>query len=114
MSTRRLDPRVWREYFDHLSKHLVATRAEIGVTGLDLGAQIEAQGMSLSALSYDPYDRVLTISSEALHHRIAAPSEILIEEQQGRLCSLAIMDEQGHQQIVRLTPMLTLPPPPPR
>ncbi len=111
MPTRMLDRSTWREYFDRLSKHLVATRAEIGVTGLDLGSQLEAEHLSLAAISYDPHDDVLTISSEDLHHRIAAPSEIQIEEEHGRLCSLSIIDAEGHKQIVRLTPMLTLPPP---
>ena len=83
MATYKLEPAVWQQYFDRVSKHLVASRAEIRVSGLDLGSQIAADDLPLEGMSYDPHDRELLISSHDFEQHIVA-REIFVDEELGR------------------------------
>jgi hypothetical protein len=108
MITRKLEPTQWQEYFDRASRRLAGGRAEIEVLGEDLGDQIQAD-MDLLGLSYDPHDRALTIAGEALDHRISDPQEIYVEEDVGELQSLEVIDQEGHEQLIKLAPAPELP-----
>jgi hypothetical protein len=63
--TRELNRDAWRSYFDELSRDLGAVEATIEVEGSDLGAQVEADRLILSGISYDDADDVLVIDVEA-------------------------------------------------
>ena len=112
MITRKLEPPTWKEYFDHASRKLAGGRAEIEVLGDDLGDQKQA-AIDLLGLTYDPHDRALTIAGEALDHRISDPQEIYVEEELGDLCSMQVLDLEGHKQIIKLAAARTLSPPAP-
>jgi hypothetical protein len=109
MTTRKLDRARWREYFDHVSKHLAATTVEIGIAGLDPGVQHAAEHLRLVGIAYDPSDESITISSEDLEHRIDHPREVLVEEEGTELRSLEVIDSGGHTRLVQLTRALPLP-----
>ena len=108
MITRKLEPEAWQEYMDRASHRLAGGRAEIEVLGDDLGAQVLGD-MNLMGLSYDPTDRSLTISGEPIEHRISDPKEIFVEEEDGELSCLQVLDPEGHRQLVRVFPAQQLP-----
>jgi len=56
----------WQVWFDHLDRALAGKRAEIEVTGLDLGHQVEADWVSLIGVSYDPRNDVLSVAAEGM------------------------------------------------
>ncbi len=51
----------WRTYFDDLSRGLATMQATVEIDGPDLGAQVQAEGLVLSGISYDDRDDVLVI-----------------------------------------------------
>jgi hypothetical protein len=114
MSTRKLEPSTWRSYFDWVSKHLPAMRARIDVVDTDLGDQIETEWLPIDGLSYDPYSRELVVTATDAHieHHIPDPREIYVLEEVGLPSALEILDGEGRTQILRITPLRELPPPP--
>jgi hypothetical protein len=109
MATRKLEHDDWQQYFDRISRHLQASRAQIDVTGIDIGAQVAAERLSIEGLSYDPQDDAVVITATEVEHRIAAPQQIYVIEELGLLRSFEIVDAIGHKQIVVLTPVDALP-----
>ncbi len=108
-STRKLRKAEWGTYFDAVSKTLGATKVNVVVLGLDLGAQHEAERVLLEGISYDSHDDTLDIITERFDHRIAHPWAIFVQEDAtGRLMSCEIKDGEGHDQIVQLHPSLQL------
>jgi len=110
MDTRKLEPTHWQTYFDHVSRHLRASRVEIEVTGLDVGSQMVTSRIAIDGLTYDPEDDEVVISAEQFEHHIAGPREIYVIEELGQLSCFDVIDGDGHQQIVLLIPVELLPP----
>ena len=100
----------WRVFFDRMSKALLGKRAEIEVASLDLGDQIVAEWIPLIGITYDSRDDLLDVALDRANHLIRHPKEILVEEIPGGLASVAVIDEDGTRQIVRLKEPLMLPP----
>ena len=114
MRTRKLDPATWRSYFDWITRHLPAVRAEVEVAGLDLGDQVAAGPLVIDGFSYDPYNRelVVTATDVPLEHHIVDPRDVYVLEELGQPTAIEIVDADGHKQIVHITPLHELPPPP--
>jgi hypothetical protein len=93
-----------------MSKALLGKRAEIEVASLDLGDQIVAEWIPLIGITYDSRDDLLDVALDRSNHLIRHPREILVEETAGGLASVAVLDEDGARQIVRLKEPLMLPP----
>jgi hypothetical protein len=101
VSTRKLERTQWKGYFDKVSRHLDDYTTSMLVTGLDLGAQPEIEGLPLVGLTYDPDADTLDVIVPGLDHRIDHPRSIWVQEDdRGRLLSFAVTDDQGHEQIV--------------
>jgi len=100
----------WREFFDRMSKALLGKWAEIEVASLDLGDQIVAERVPLLGVTYDSKDDLLDVALDRFNHLIRRPREITVDETSAGLSSVAVVDEEGARQIVRLKEPLTLPP----
>ncbi len=111
MSTKKLGRAEWRSCLDRISKGLPGKQAEIEVASLDLGDQVAARWLPLLGLVYDPKDDAIEVVLEGLGHMIRKPREVYLEEEGGRLESLAVIDAQGTRQIVKLKDPLMLPAP---
>jgi len=111
MTTRKLDRKQWRMFFDTVSKQLEGKEAEIEVASLSLGDQVEAEWLPLHGIAYDPNDDVVEVALEGLDHLIPGPREIYVADGTAGLESLEIIDGEGHKQIVKLRDELALPPP---
>lgn len=99
----------WQAYFDGVSKELGAKQAEIEVTGLGLGDQVEAEWIPLVGLSYDPKDDVFAVSAEGLRHLIIHPSKVHVDQELDSLRSLEVIGEDGNHHIILLREALSLP-----
>ena len=111
MSTLRVIPKPeWRSYFDRVSKVLLGKRAEIEVATLDLGDQIVAEWLPMLGITYDSQDDLLDVALDRTSHLIRRPREIVVEESETGLKSVAIVDADGARQIVNLKDPLMLPP----
>jgi len=103
-------PSDWRAYFDRMSKQLLGKRAEIEVASLDLGDQIVAEWVPLLGITYDSGDDLLDVALDRSNHLIRHPKEIVAEETPAGLASVAVIDQEGARQVVRLKEPLMLPP----
>ena len=100
----------WRTFFDRLSNALLGKWAEIEVASVDLGDQIVAEWIPLLGITYDSRDDLLDVALDRANHLIKHPREILVDETDAGLASVAVVDENGTQQIIRLKDPLKLPP----
>jgi Family of unknown function (DUF5335) len=102
-------PEQWRPFFDQMSKALLGKWAELEVAALDLGDQITAEWVPLIGITYDSKDDLLDVALDRANHLIRGPREIVVEESAAGLSSVAVIDEDGARQIVRLKDPLMLP-----
>jgi hypothetical protein len=100
----------WGPFFDRMAKALLGKRAEIEVASLDLGDQVVAEWIPMFGITYDARDDLLDVGLDRLNHLIRHPREILVEEAQTGLASVAVVDEDGARHVVRLKePLMLLP-----
>jgi hypothetical protein len=111
MATRKLEKKQWRTFFDTVSQSLEAKEAEIEVTSLRLGDQMQAGWLPLHGIAYDPNDDVVEVALDGLDHLIPSPREIYVQDGAAGLESLEIIDGEGNKQIVNFKDELLLPPP---
>jgi len=111
MSTlRNLPKSEWRGFFDRMSKPLLGKWAEVEVAALDLGDQIVAEWVPLIGITYDSQDDLLDVALDRANRLIRHPREILVEEAEAGLASVAVVDAEGARHIVRLKEPMGLPP----
>lgn len=106
----------WRTYFDDLSRRLATMQATVEIDGPDLGAQVQAEDLVLSGISYDDRDDVLVVGlspggpTESLEHLVSSPKRILVESSDAVLPSaIEVEDAEGVRTLVRLQPAPALP-----
>jgi Family of unknown function (DUF5335) len=99
----------WRPFFDQMSKAVIGKRAEIEVASLDLGDQILAEWVPLLGITYDARNDSLDVLLDSGTHQILHPRRIVVEEGAGGLASIAAVDKDGEEQVVRLKDPLMLP-----
>ena len=111
MTSKKLANTEWQSFFDRVSKGLAGTRAEIEIASLALGDQVVAEWLPLIGLVYDPKSDAIEVALEGLDHIIRKPRDVYVDEMAGQLASLAVIDAEGTEQIVRLRQPLALPAP---
>jgi hypothetical protein len=102
----------WRPFFDRMAKALLGKRAEIEVASLELGDQIVAEWLPMIGITYDSRDDLLDVALDRTDHLIPHPTEIVVEEGETGLASVAVVNRDGTRQIIRLKDPLMLPPAP--
>jgi len=98
----------WRDFFDRMSKALTGKWAEIEVASLDLGDQIAAEWVPMLGITYDSKDDLLDVALDRYDHLIRHPKQIVVDEDQGGVASVAVVDADGTTQIVRMKQPLML------
>ncbi|HUZ90457.1 MAG TPA: DUF5335 domain-containing protein [Methylocella sp.] len=111
MTAQKLEKAEWSPFFNHLSKTLAGSQVEIDVGSLPLGGQVQANWVALIGLVYDPKDDVVEVALEGLDHLIHSPRDISVEQGDGLLASIEIVDAAGARQIIKLKEPLLLPAP---
>jgi hypothetical protein len=108
MTVRKLERAKWAPFFDQLSKMLPGCQAEIEAASLALGRQVQAEWVPLIGIVYDSKDDLVEVAVEGLDHMIHKPKDIYVDEGNGLLASLEIIDQEDVRQIVRLREPLML------
>jgi hypothetical protein len=110
-TTQEIPRDAWRPYFDDLSRHLGTVEATVEVDGRDLGAQVVAERLVLTGVSYDNKDDVVVIGLDApggqreeFEHLVDHPQKVMIAAGTGDRVELAIdiEDAAHHQTIIRV------------
>jgi hypothetical protein len=110
MTTRKINKKEWKPFFETISRVIGAKQAEIEVLSLDLGDQIEADWLPLVGVTYDPKDDILDVALDGLDHLIPKPQEIYVEGSGTNLEAVAVVDADGKRQIVKFRDPIALPP----
>ena len=111
MSSLRTIPKTdWRSFFDRMSQALLGKWAEIEVASMELGDNIVAEWVPMIGITYDSRDDLLDVALDRVDHLIRHPKEILVEEDENGLKSVAVLDGDGTRQIINLRTPLMLPP----
>lgn len=117
MALRKIEKLEWRPFCDALTKTLTGKRVEIEVAGLAIGDQIQAEWLPLIGITYDAKDDLIEIAleggdpRETVDHMIHRPKEMYMDSGADGLISLAIIDDEGTRQIIKLRDPLMLPSP---
>lgn len=99
----------WQGFFDDLSRGLHASTATVEVTGLGLGGHLAAEWVPWHGISYEPEADMLTLFLEGLEHRIAQPRTIHVEQDDGAMAGMEVVDAQGQHHVVLLGAAVPLP-----
>lgn len=110
MTIRAVPKSQWETYFDSISKHLRANRAELEVAAINLGDQIGAEWVPFYGVSYDPKDDIIEFILEGIDHLAHRPKEVYVDEDIGGLRSIEVIDGDGVRHIAKLKEVVKLPP----
>jgi len=110
MQTREIEKDNWQGFFDQISGTLQGKLIQIEIDSLELGAQIEADKLSLNGLTYDSKDDAFVISSDQIEHVIRSPQQIFVADGAQGMNSLKIRAADGTEQIINVAEPLSLPP----
>jgi hypothetical protein len=118
-TTQEIARGTWRQYFDELSRTLGTVVATVEIVGSDIGAQVEADRLVLTGITYDDRDDVLVVGLDApggppedLERMIDRPQKILVATGDPAPAEMTIdvQDAEGHQTIIRIERPPALPP----
>jgi hypothetical protein len=101
MATEQLNKAGWGSYFDRLSKVLPNGEAEIRVSSLQLGSQIEAEWLRLYGITYDRKNDIFVIALMGLEHIIHGPKQAYADSENGMLSGVEITDADGVKCLVQ-------------
>jgi uncharacterized protein DUF5335 len=110
-STQELARETWRPYFDELIRTLGTVEATVEVIGRDLGAQVEAERLVLTGISYDDRDDVLVIGLDApgkpdedLERMVDRPRRIMVatSETPREEMTIDVEDAEGNRTLVHV------------
>lgn len=112
LSTREIPKSEWRSFFDDFSRDLDDLLATVEVDGVEVGAQIEAERLTLRGITYDDGDDILVIgldtsggeTGEDLERIIYNPLTIYLASGNGDETVFDVKDAEGSQTLVRLEP----------
>jgi hypothetical protein len=110
MTIKRLDKKDWAAYFDGLSKTLGAKNVTIELAPLGIGPEMEAKSLALGGLVYDGKSDLFEVQTEDLDHLIHGPTEIYVDEWEGAVTSVEVIDRDGTKQIIILSEPLPVVP----
>jgi len=105
-TTKQIPTDRMEQYFDGFSKRFLrkeSRTADVEVLGMDLGDQIEGEGVRLIGITYEPKTRELDVELEGGDLRSFQPKEVwAIEEDDGFIRALEIVRDDDTKEIVRV------------
>jgi hypothetical protein len=111
MAIRKLDRGEWLVFCARATRGLAGKRAEIEITSLSVGAQVEAKWLPFRGMAYDARNDTIEIALEGRDHRVRDVLELYVDEEPIGLTSFELVGRDGARQIVLLRDPLMLPAP---
>lgn len=111
-SARNVPQAGWRPFFDLMSKALIGKRAEVEAASLELGDQVVAEWLPLIGITYDSHNDLLDVAMEGpdhFNHLIRHPRQIAVVEGTNGLESVAVILDDGVEEVIRFKDPLMLP-----
>ena len=102
MAWRELKKAEWQHFFDQFSKKHKSSLINLEVIGKDIGDQTEIRWQPLRGMSHDPHKDIFFILTDSLEHSITHPKSLELNEMDGVLNSIQIVDPDNNRQIIRL------------
>jgi hypothetical protein len=116
--TQEVPRDTWHSYFDDFSRRIGTVEATVEVEGEDIGAQVTAEHVVLTGVTYDSGDDILVIGLDApggepedAQRVVDHPQRIFVEgvaPEEGM--AIAVDDAERHRTIVTLSRPPALPP----
>src|SRR6202035_5220742 len=85
LTTRELPRGEWTQFFNDFSRDLDLPSVTVEVAGREIGAQVEADGLRLTGITYDRKDDILVVDldakggmTEELEHIVYQPQKIYL------------------------------------
>ncbi len=105
MAEKCIVPEDWEKFFDQLYKKTknMDEKVEIEIEAPSVFEMAEASSLPLLGISYDPKDRILSVMSESLEHLVHKPREICVEEDQGGISEIRLVDGIGTEHFIRFS-----------
>ena len=105
--TKQLPADRMQEIFDGFSRRFLrndpSTVVDVELLGVNLGDQVQGQGVHLLGISYEPRTRALEVELESAGLRAYKPKEVwAIEEDDGFIRALQIVRDDDTKEIMRV------------
>jgi len=105
--TKRISPDRMQEYFDGFSRRFLrndsTTSVDVELLGMDIGDQVEGEGVRLIGITYEPRTRDLEVELESGGLHSYKPKEVwAIEEDDGFISAIEIVRDDDTKEIVRV------------
>ena len=111
LTTRELPRGEWTQFFNDFSRDLDSPLVTVEVAGREIGAQVEAERLRLTGITYDHKDDILVVGldakggvTEELEHIVYQPQKIYLASDEAGPSAFDVEDAEGHQTLVRLEP----------
>ncbi len=105
MAEKCIIPQEWEKYFNEFYKKIknMDEKVEIEIEAPSVFDEEEAKDLPLLGLSYDPKDKVFSVMCENLEHLIYKPQEICVEETDGAVSQVRVVDGTGAEHFIRFS-----------
>lgn len=100
----------WRAFFDRMSNSLLASGPKSKSRPSISAIKIVAEWVPMLGITYDSGDDLLDVALARANHLIRHPREVIVDEGPNGMSSVAVVDAEGTQQVIRLKEPLKLPP----
>jgi hypothetical protein len=104
--TKQITPDRMEQYFNGFSKRFLQKEnrtADVEVLGMDLGDQVEGEGVRLIGITYEPNTQELEVELETGDLRSYKPKEVwAVEEDDGFIRALEIVRDDDTKEIVQV------------
>ena len=100
MAKYEIEPFDWQYKLDQLSIELENKVANVEVTGVNFGDELENCEMQLMKVSYDNYNDIIEVIFDQVNHLIEAPLMICFQQHQDTLVAIEIFDDDDNKNII--------------
>ncbi len=113
MSYDRIEKANWQGFFARVSKAVEGRAVDLEVIELDVGDQVETDGLTLIGMTYDPHDDAIYLAVEGkdaqhLEHVIRSPQEVYVDIGSVGISQVVVIEPKGGRQFVKLRQPLSL------
>ncbi|MDP9813354.1 hypothetical protein J2W42_006227 [Rhizobium tibeticum] len=93
----------WATYFSHLHEAVQSKEIKIEVVGATVGDQILVKSSPLLGATYEPKEDMLELSVKGMTHVVERPRKITVQDEEGEVVAIEVIDFAERQQILTFT-----------